>query len=283
MCIRDRDRPSAGEAEGARPRPVVPGTPRYDEVIGSGATPTATEGRKETTDLTQNTLEEDQQTGHMDTHNSSDEDVNNRSIVNDAEDSVSNRDCTRGHTEDKEQEEDTTLRQEAGRPCSSQDTYTTRATSEDTVATERNQASNEEPEATERKVDQGHQPGAESDSETNRSHGHSQEADVEATPSPIEHERVSQPASTARTLRSGRDTQKGRSQSQSNTVDSFRKMQSSDRTKDNQARRGVQVPPTDRTSAGPKVEIKTLINEIRGLKCSQLRGINVSPRSVLVK
>ena len=91
---------------------------------------------------------------------------------------------------------------------------------------------------TEREVDQGHQPGAESDSKTNRSHGQSQEADVEATPSPVEQERVSQPASTARTLRSGRDTQKGRSQSQSSNVDSFRRMQSSDRTKDNQARIG---------------------------------------------
>ena len=233
-----QDRTSPGEAEGARPRPVVPGTPPYDEVIGSGATPTAAEGRKATTDLIQDTPEEDQQTGHIVTQNSSDEDDNNQSIVNDAEDSVSNRDCTRSHTEDKEQEEDTTLRQEPGRPCSSQDIYTTRTTSEDTVATERNQASNEELEATEREVDQGHQPGAGSDSETNGSHGQSQEADVEATPSPVEHERVSQPASTARTLRSGRDTQKGRSQSQSSIVDSFRRMQSSDRTKDNQARRG---------------------------------------------
>ena len=43
------------------------------------------------------------------------------------------------------------------------------------------------------------------------------------------------------------------------------------------------MPPTDRTSAGPQVKIKTLINEIRGLKCSQVRGIIVSPRSVLVK
>ncbi len=233
-----QDRTSPGEAEGARPRPVVPGTPPYDEVIGSGATPTAAEGRKATTDLIQDTPEEDQQTGHIVTQNSSDEDDNNQSIVNDAEDSVSIRDCTRSHTEDKEQEEDTTLRQEPGRPCSSQDIYTTRTTSEDTVATERNQASNEELEATEREVDQGHQPGAGSDSETNGSHGQSQEADVEATPSPVEHERVSQPASTARTLRSGRDTQKGRSQSQSSIVDSFRRMQSSDRTKDNQARRG---------------------------------------------
>ena len=174
----------------------------------------------------------------MDTQNSNDEDDNNQSIVNDAEDSASNRDCTRGHTEDKEQEEDTTLRQEPGRPSSSQDTYTTRTTSEDTVATERNQASNEQLEATEREVDQGHQPGAESDSKTNGSHGQSQEADVEATPSPVEQERVSQPASTARTLRSGRDTQKGRSQNQSSIVDSFRRMQSSDRTKDYQARRG---------------------------------------------
>ena len=233
-----QDRTSPGEAEGERPRPVVPGTPPYDEVIGSGATPTAAEGRKATTDLIQDTPEEDQQTGHMVTQNSSNEDDNNQSIVNDAEDSVSIRDCTRSHTEDKEQEEDTTLRQEPGRPCSSQDIYTTRTTSEDTVATERNQASNEELEATEREVDQGHQPGAGSDSETNGSHGQSQEADVEATPSPVEHERVSQPASTARTLRSGRDTQKGRSQSQSSIVDSFRRMQSSDRTKDNQARRG---------------------------------------------
>ena len=130
------------------------------------------------------------------------------------------------------------MRQEPGRPSSSQDTYTTRTTREDTVATEQNQASNEELEATEREVDQGHQRGAESDSETNRSHGQSQEADVEATPSPVEQERVSQPASTAWTLRSGRDTQKGRSQSQSSIVDSFRRMKSSDRTKDNQARRG---------------------------------------------
>ena len=167
-----QDRTYTGEAEGARPRPVVPGTPPYDEVIGSGATPTAAEGRKATTDLKQDTPEEDQQTGHMDTQNSSDEDVNNQSIFNDAEDSVSNRGCTRGHTEDKEQEEDTTLRREPGRPCSSQDIYTTRTTSEDTVSTERNQASNEEPEATEREVDQGHQPGVESDSETKGSHGH---------------------------------------------------------------------------------------------------------------
>ena len=167
----------------------------------------------------------------MDTQNSSDEDDNNQTIVNDAEDNVSNRDSTRGHTEDKEQEEDTTLRQEPGRPSSSQDTYTTRTTSEDTVATERNQASNEQPEATEREVDQSHQPGAESDSKTNGSHGQSQEADVEATPSPVEQDRVSQPAVTARTLRSGRDTQKGCSQSQSSIVDSFRRMQSSDRTK----------------------------------------------------
>ena len=130
------------------------------------------------------------------------------------------------------------MRQEPGRPSSSQDTYTTRTTRGDTVATEQNQASNEELEATEREVDQGHQRGAESDSETNRSHGQSQEADVEATPSPVEQERVSQPASTAWTLRSGRDTQKGRSQSQSSIVDSFRRMKSSDRTKDNQARRG---------------------------------------------
>ena len=170
------------------------------------------------------------------TQNSSDEDDNNQSIVNDAEDNVSNRDCTRGHIEDKE--EDTTLRQEPGRPSSSQDTYTTRTASEDTVAAERNQASNEQPEATEREVDQGHQPGAESDSKTNGSHGQSQEADAEATPSPVEQELVSQPASTARTLRSGRDTQKGRSQSQSSIADSFRRMQSSDRTKDYQARRG---------------------------------------------
>ncbi len=233
-----QDRTSPGEAKGARPRPVAPGTPPYDDVIGSGATPTATEGRKETTDLIQDTPEEDQQTGHMDTQNSNDEDDNNQSIVNDAEDSASNRDCNRGHTEDKEQEEDTTLRQEPGRPSSSQDTYTTRTTSEDTVATERNQASNEQLEATEREVDQGHQPGAESDSKTNGSHGQSQEADVEAIPSPVAQERVSQPASTARTLRSGRDTQKGRSQSQSSIVDSFRRMQSSDRTKDYQARRG---------------------------------------------
>ena len=76
---------------------------------GSGATPTATEGRKKTTDLIQDTPEEDQQTGHMDTQNSSDEDDNNQSIVNDAEDNVSNRDCTRGHNEDKEQEEGITL------------------------------------------------------------------------------------------------------------------------------------------------------------------------------
>ena len=41
----------------------------------------------------------------MDTQNSSDEDDNNQSIVNDAEDNVSNVDCTRGHNEDKEQEE----------------------------------------------------------------------------------------------------------------------------------------------------------------------------------
>jgi len=45
----------------------------------------------------------------MDTQNSSDEDDNNQSIVNDAEDNVSNRDCTRGHNEDKEQEEGITL------------------------------------------------------------------------------------------------------------------------------------------------------------------------------
>ena len=90
----------------------------------------------------------------------------------------------------------------------------------------------------EREVDQGHQPGEESDSKTNGSQGQSQEAVAEATPSPVEQERVSQPAVTARTLRSGRDTQKGRSQSQSSIVDSFRRMQSSDRTKDNQARKG---------------------------------------------
>ena len=119
-----QDRTFPGEAKGARPRPVAPGTPPYDDVIGSGATPTATEGRKETTDLIQDTPEVDQQTGHMDTQNSSDEDDNNQSIVNDAEDSVSNRDCTRGQTEDKEQEEDTTLKQEPGRPSSSQDAYT---------------------------------------------------------------------------------------------------------------------------------------------------------------
>ena len=226
----------------------------------------------ETTDLIQDTPEEDQQTGRMDTQNSSDEDVNNQSIVNDAEDSVSNRDCTRGHTEDKEQEEDTTLRQEPGRPSSSQDTYTSGTTSEDAVATERNQARNKQLEATEREVDQGHQPGAENDSKTNGSLGQSQEADVQ--------ERVSQPASTARTLRSGRDTQKGRSQSQSSIVDSFRRMQSSDRTKDNQARRGG---TQDRTSAGPQVKIKILINEILGPKSSQFRGIIVSPSSVLVK
>ena len=266
---------------------LLPALPPYDDVIGSGATPTATEGRKETTDLIQDTPEEDQQTGHMDTQNSNDEDDNNQSIVNDAEDSASNRDCTRGHTEDKEQEEDTTLRQEPGSP-SRQDTYTTRTTSEDTVATERNQASNEQLEATEREVDQGHQPGAESDSKTNGSHGQSQEADVEAIPSPVAQERVSQPASTARTLRSGRDTQKGRSQSQSSIVDSFRRCSPATeprttRQEEGALRTGLQVPPTDRTSAGPQVKIKTLINEIRGLKCSQVRGISVSPRSVLVK
>ena len=211
------------------------------------------------------------QTGQIVTQNSSDEDDDNANIANDAEDNVSSVDCTRSHTEDKEQEEDTTLSQEPGRPCSSQETYTTRATSEDTVATERNQASSEEElEATERDVDQGHQPGAaESDSETSGSHGQSEEADVEATTGPVEQELISQLASTARTLvRPGRDTQKGRSQSQSSIVDSFRRMKSSDRTKDTTRqeegahRTGLQVPPTDRTSAGPQVKIKTLINEI---------------------
>ena len=74
----------------------------------------------------------------MDTQNSSGEDDYKAHIANDAEDNVSSVDCTRGQNEDKEQEEDTALRQEPGRPCSSQEAYTTRATSEDAVATERN-------------------------------------------------------------------------------------------------------------------------------------------------
>ena len=42
------------------------------------------------------------------------------------------------------------------------------------------------------------------------------------------------------------------------------------------------MPPADGTSAGPQVKIKTLTNEIRGLKFRHFRGISVYPRSVLV-
>ena len=84
-----QDRTSPGEAKGARPRPVAPGIPPYDDVIGSGATPTAVEGRKATTDLIQDTPEEDQQTGHMDTQNSSDEDMTTTKALSSMQKTVS--------------------------------------------------------------------------------------------------------------------------------------------------------------------------------------------------
>ena len=206
----------------------------------------------------------------MDTQNSSDEDDNNQSIVNDAEDNVSNVDCTRGRNEDKEQEEGITL----SLAKNQEDLAAAKKhTQHGQTAKIPSQQSETRPAVKRtgsyREVDQSHQPGAEGDSETNRSHGQSQEA---AT-GPIEHELVSQPASTAWTLRSGRDTQKGRSQSQSSIVDSFRRMKSSDRTKDNQARRGVPIGQ-DRTGQIRTGQDRTGLQ----VQCLQQIGHRPSPR-----
>ena len=94
-------------------------------------------------------------------------------------------------------------------------------------------------EVVQREKNQNDQPSEESGSKTNGMQEQSQhEAGVEAATGPTDLEHVCQPVRTARTLRSSRDTQKGRSHNQSSIEDSIRRMQSSDRAKDSQARRG---------------------------------------------
>ena len=232
-----QDRTSPGEAEGARPRPVVPGTPPM--MKSSDLEPRRQqlkEGRRQQTTYKTHRKKTNKQATW--THITAAMKMSTTKALSTMLKSVSPTEIAPEVIPKTKNKRKTPHWDKNPEDLVAAKIYTQHGQPAKIPSQQRNQASNEELEATEREVDQGHQPGAESDSETKGSHGQSQEADVEATPSPVEHERVSQPASTARTLRSGREAQKGRSQSQGGIVDSFRRMKSSDRTKDNQARRG---------------------------------------------
>lgn len=121
------------------------------------------------------------------------------------------------YNEGNEQEEIGLLSQEPGRPRGSQDPATTQTSNDDITGTEQGQASNEEEmETPQGDNNHGDQLSEESGSETKGIQKESQhEAGVEATTSPTDPEHASQPARTARTLRSRRDIHKGSPHSQS--------------------------------------------------------------------
>lgn len=168
--------------------------------------PTVAEGKKMTKDHRKYTLEEDQNTCHMDTQNNNENDEIKKHCHRCwKQQHVPNVDASRGHNEDTHTKSRhhtksrTVWARKKTQDCVTAKSEPQHTISKITVGTERNKTSNEEElEAAKRKGNQSHQPGKWQRNQRIAQQSQ-QQADAEAEIGPVEHKQTSQPARAART------------------------------------------------------------------------------------